>query len=454
MLRDGIRLTLTWLRRAINQPFEELNRWQRAARFAYDLGQYGARQLREDRAPQMASALAFRTLFGLAPVLVVAMIFVRAIKGTDAILQSLHVVLVGAGLDKIRVVQGSDGTDAVAPDLSLAVWIENLTAQLASVNLSAIGWVGLVLILYAAIGLMVTIENSFNIVYRAPDGRPWTRRVPLYWFILTISPLLVGLASYVNDLFAVWVLSVDTWQWLLFTAKMLWSFGLVWLFVFTVYNLIPCSVVNVRPSLVGSFVAAVLLTVGKNTLGAYLGSAFVINQLYGTLGLVPLFMLWVYLMWLAVLFGLQVSATLQILHGRSLKELDPPQARSGIIDPTCVLTIMEVVAEHFTNGDVPITIHHLAETTSLPEATVVRIVDRLVNGNWLHRVEHAETAISLARPPEKMHADALIALGYQMVDEGAAGRCTVLFDELREAQKSVAQGVTLDRLVSPIAQRS
>ena len=65
MLPNGIRQFIGSLRRAINEPFRELNRWQRAARFTYDLGRYGARQLKEDRAPQMASALAFRTLFGL-----------------------------------------------------------------------------------------------------------------------------------------------------------------------------------------------------------------------------------------------------------------------------------------------------------------------------------------------------------------------------------------------------
>ena len=49
-----------------------------------------------------------------------------------------------------------------------------------------------------------------------------------------------------------------------------------------------------------------------------------------SLGLVPLFMFWVYLMWLAVLFGLQVSATLQMLHGRKLDEVDHKAVRAGI----------------------------------------------------------------------------------------------------------------------------
>ena len=72
MLRDRLESLVSWLRRVITQPFGELNRWQRAVRFGYDLGRFGARQLKHDRAQHMAAALSFRTLFSLLPVLVVA----------------------------------------------------------------------------------------------------------------------------------------------------------------------------------------------------------------------------------------------------------------------------------------------------------------------------------------------------------------------------------------------
>ena len=66
-----IRKMMHRLQEAIVQPRHELDRWQKAARFVYDLGRCGLRQLDNDRATQMAAALAFRTLFGLMPVLVV-----------------------------------------------------------------------------------------------------------------------------------------------------------------------------------------------------------------------------------------------------------------------------------------------------------------------------------------------------------------------------------------------
>ena len=39
---------------------------------------------------------------------------------------------------------------------------------------------------------VVAVENSFNTIYRVQRGRPWTRRVPMYWFMLTVSPLVLA----------------------------------------------------------------------------------------------------------------------------------------------------------------------------------------------------------------------------------------------------------------------
>ena len=84
--------------------------------------------------------------------------------------------------------------------------------------------------------------------------------------------------------------------------------------LFAIYKLVPNTTVTIRSALAGAFVSALLLELGKRFLDLYLGKAFAVSQLYGSLGLVPLFMFWVYLMWLAVLFGLEVCAMLQGLR--------------------------------------------------------------------------------------------------------------------------------------------
>jgi membrane protein len=437
MIQEAMHAASQWLRRVLTRPLDELDRWQKAVRFAYDLGRYGAQQLRQDRASQMAAALTFHTLFGLLPVLVVATVLVQAMGNmNDWFLQPLGKLLNSVGLDQVKVVS-QEGTS-----ISLSVWLQELVRGAERIDWATIRWVGLAVTIYAAVGLMVTIENSFNTIYRAPQGRPWTRGLPLYWFILTLSPAAVALSTYVNGRVTQFLHSIEASGWVSVAAGTLWSVLAVWLFMFLVYVLFPNTTVAVRPALVGALVAAVLLEIGKRTMGAYLNNALSISQLYGSLGLIPLFMYWVYLMWLVVLFGLEVSATLQMLHGRQLEEVQTIKRELKMIDPASVLSVMEVVAEHFQAAR-PATPRELAEMTSIPEHVVAQMLERLVDAGFLHRLASEDRAVSLARPPESVTADQLIAIGFGMVAPSGAGRTSALSEKLREVQTKVAAEYTL-----------
>lgn len=443
MIRRTMSSVMRRLTRIITQPRDELGRWQRAVRFCYDLAHHGARQLRDDRAPQMAAALAFRALFALFPVLVVGTILVRAVIGIDEFLTLIDELFASAKLGEVRVVLPAG---AAGQSDTLRQWLDTLVGEAAAINLAAVGWVGLVVVLYAAIGLVVTIENAFNIVYRAPQGRSWTRRVPLYWFILTVSPVAIGIIAYVNSYFEGWIASVETWQWLLAVARVLWSCLVGWLLMVAVYALIPNTTVDLRPAAIGALVSVILLQFGIRTLGAYLENAFSISQLYGSLGLIPLFMFWVYLMWLAVLFGLEVSATLQLLHGRRLEEIERKRERTGLIDPAAVLTVMEIIAERFCSGR-QTTSQKICEQTAIAPPIVESMLERLIEAGVLHRIDRSENIVCLSRPPEQVFAGPLLDIGFSMVDADRLGRPSSLLKRLRHAQTSLAAGITLAALV-------
>ena len=183
-------------------------RWQATSRFGYDLGRFGARQLRHDRAPQMPAALAFRAMFGLVPVLIVATILVRAIMRVDDFLAVIGELLARVGLDHVKIVHPG-GSETKSPALS--AWLGNLIIEAAEICLTAIGWFGLAMVSYAAVSLLFTIENVFNTIYRVTAGRPWTRRVSLYWFPLTASPIVIGLGGWLNSHFESWLTAMDAW---------------------------------------------------------------------------------------------------------------------------------------------------------------------------------------------------------------------------------------------------
>jgi membrane protein len=436
-----------WLKRVITQPREELDRYQKAVRFAYDLSRFGARQLNHDRADQMAAALSFRTLFGLLPVLVVATVLVKALGLEEHYLEPLGRLFQFWGLDSVRIIPPGAAADAAEATISLSTWLSDRVREAEQVNIAAIGWMGVAITLYAAIGLMVTIENCFNHIYHAPEGRPWTSRVPVYWFVLTLSPLLIVLSTYVDGRFQELMSGLAARGWLSTTVGVLWSVFAIWLVMLAVYALFPNTRVHLRPAMAGALVAAVLLEFGKRTMGLYLQNALSISQLYGSLGLIPLFMFWVYLMWLAVLFGLEVSAILQHLRGRRLAELQERRSDPALVEPAMVTLIMKQIAQGFAAGRAT-TLEQVAETTQLPPPIVERILDRLAVAGWLHRLSEPEESVTLSRPPETIPVRRLLDVGFALVerdtrDDGDAR----LLDELRAAQQQAAGDAHLGSLL-------
>jgi membrane protein len=431
----------------MTQPRGDLSRFQKTLLFVYDLGRHGARQLQHDRAPQMAGALAFRTLFALLPVMVLGTVLVRAFRGFDQMEHWLSDLFTRAGFDNFQVTGMTETDAAVAGGQSLSKWLLELLDQVQHINLAAIGWVGLAVVIYSAIGLMVTIEKSFNIIYRAPEGRSWPRRLSVYWTVLTLGPGAIVAATWVGNLLDEFVASHGGWWSLFRAAPVIWNYVAIWLVTFALYKLIPNTNVTFRSALFGALLAAILLELGKRLLGVYFAKAVSFSQLYGSLGLIPVFMFWVYVMWLIVLFGLEVAATLQMLGGRRRLEQLEARERTGLVDPTSVLLVMQVIARHFEMSQ-PTTARQIADEMALTETTVAQMLDYLIAAGVVHRLDRGDGAVGLARPPDQVSADELIEVGYRMADEGGVERRSALIERLRDAQKSLAGKITLANLAA------
>lgn len=430
--------SLDTLQRIVTRPVDELNRWQRAVQWLYEFGRHGWKQLNEDDAISLAAALAYRTLFGLLPVLVVATLTAKAFFG-DRLPQIVAWVIGLLGAEDVTI---SSGEESVA----LGDWLQTMVAKAQSVNLAGIGWIGGVILIYSAISLMVTIENSFNRIVRAPQGRPWHKRIPLYWFVLTVGPILLGLTPWLESRYTAAVASIGSWQWLFGIAKFAWNLVIIWAFMFTLYLWVPNATMRVRPVLVGSLLAAILLEIGKRFLGAYFQSLSA-SPVYGSLGLVPLFMFWVYLMWMAVLFGLEVTSMAQNLHGRRMQELELKRAggRGELVDPASVLLIMREIDQRFTAGQTT-GAESLSESTAIPIGAVERMLERLVERGVLHRVGEDHEHVALARPAESIGAEELMQIGWELADGAGGPRDVEFVAQLREAQSTLAAGTTLASL--------
>lgn len=448
MIRSLVRDVVEWTTRVVTHPREELTHWQATARFWYDLARVGGRQLREDRALQMAAALAFHTLFALMPLAIVSTALFKGLQGVDKLRSLVHQLVQSAGLDAVRIMPAAaDGQPGAPESISLGAWLEDMIGAFGTIDLETLGLVGFAVMIYAAVAMMVTIEDCFNTIYRSPEGRSWLRRLPIYWTVLTVGPIGIAVLFVVDATVGHWIASVDASGGLLRVLGVIWSIGLITLMLLGTFVLLPNTHVSWRSAIGGALVSAVLLHVGKVGLAAYVNNAFSFSHLYGPLGFVPVLMLWTYAMWICILFGVEVAAIVQRLGGRrdELEEMERIRLRTGMVDPASVLLLMEVVAEGFESGR-PVTLGQLIEETGLPEPLTVEILDRLQQRGFVHRVAAAEPAYALARPPADISAASLLEFGHGMLHDHHGRRKSAVVEALRHSQRELAANTSLAAL--------
>src|SRR5262249_49137768 len=132
--------------------------------------------------------------------------------------------------------------------------IQKVCTNAGSVELKSVGIMGFVLLLWAAVSLIVTTEKIFNGIYRAPAGRPWRLRIPIYFTAMVAGPACVArslLATAHDDVGDMPLLGP-----LLRLAGSLMATAVTWGLLFALYKTLPSARVATRPALLGSLVAA------------------------------------------------------------------------------------------------------------------------------------------------------------------------------------------------------
>ncbi len=460
--------------RLLTQPMEELTRAQRSVRYMLDLGKYCARELRVDRAGEMAAALTYHTLFSLLPTIVLMLVVMKMFVGEvqredlkqNAVDFALQWIQPDEG-DKAKLPEDWQGplppgeyspADGDAQSefenarLALTQNIQDLIAKLEDISFGSIGIVGVILFLFAATKLLSTIEHSFNRIYDAPYGRPLYVRLPLYYTAITFAPLLVLAGQYAQTLIIGWIEQAATVTgqsvgWLGELTALLTPFATTWLVLLLLYRFLPNTKVSSKASAIGSFVAAVgwiaLIEVFKIYVRG-LGT----SKLYGALALLPLFLLWLYFTWLIVLFGVEVTYTIQSMKGRRFKSLRNMEDRDILFDPRWMIPLVAMIGRSFQKGE-PIRMNELQTASGLPNRAIANIIDMLTQAKIIHHVEHGEPGVpayTLARPPESIGIDELLDLSEKaaMRERNRATLTgTSVVAQLHTAQMREAQGQSL-----------
>jgi membrane protein len=178
--------------------------------------------------------------------------------------------------------------------------------------------VGVVALIFTAILLLGTIEDQLHAIWRVRVTRPWLQRVLIYWTVLTLGPLLLGMSLSLSGYLEAAARTIGFDAALIERTLALGFERVARLMPFLletfactlVYALIPNCTVRWREAVLGGLVAAILIELLKLGFGIYIARLSSYRTVYGAVAAIPIFLLWMYISWAAVLFGAVLAAAL------------------------------------------------------------------------------------------------------------------------------------------------
>jgi len=248
---------------------------------------------------EAASALAFETLLSLVPLLTVMF----GLFSKISILQEFSVMI--QNFIFINFV----------PEFGQTVeqYIHIFSTKASQLTIG-----GSFILILVALMLLATIDNTFNRIWAIKKKRNPVKRIFIYFLLLFLGPLLIGaslaLTSYLLSIPV--IADVDT----LFNIK---TYLLRWLpfFMTTVtfvllYILVPNCNVSSRHAVIAGIICAILFELAKYAFGIYIREMSDLKNIYGTLAIIPLFFVWIYISWVIILFGAHLTFCLSLFHAK------------------------------------------------------------------------------------------------------------------------------------------
>lgn len=238
--------------------------------------------------------------------------------------------------------------------------------------------VGVVFLLWTMISLIRSIEVVFNEIWQVPRGRSIWRMVTDYLAIVLVLPILLICASGISIFMSSSLTTLLPYGFMQPAIEALFDLlGVVlsWLFFAGTYMLVPNTKVKFRSAIIPGIIVGTAVQIlqwlfisGQLYVAKY-------NAIYGSFSFLPLFLIWMQLVWLFTLSGGVLCYAIQNMgeynYGDNIQNI------SDRYRMATTLVVMTIIAQRFHRGEPPLTLRQIALDYRLPINLITPEVDRL-----------------------------------------------------------------------------
>ena len=277
------------------------------------------KEWQRDKVSLLAAALAYYTVFSIAPLLVIAIAIAGAVFGEEAAR--------GEIVSQIDYLVGQQGAEAI--ETALANANQPKLGSAASI-------ISILVLFIGASGVFAQLQSALNTVWNVrvkPGAGIWEfvrKRLLSFGMVLSIGFLLLVSLVISTILSAISKLDVNLlsgfaplWQ----GINSLISFGLITLLFALIYKYLPDVKIRWKDVWVGAIITALLFILGKYLIGLYLGKSS-LGSTYGAAGSLIVFLAWVFYSAQVLLFGAELTQVYTRRYGSKIR----PDRHAEMID--------------------------------------------------------------------------------------------------------------------------
>jgi membrane protein len=311
-------------------------------------------------APQNAAALTYTTLLSLVPLMTVTLAVFSAFPVADRVYQVIQDF----------VFQNFVPTSGEVLQQHLVEFSEKA---------SRLTGPGMAFLLVVALLMMANIDRALNAIWEVKSKRGFASKFLIYWAVLSLGPVLIG-ASVVVTSYIVSLPILSEAASTGFGRKLLGMTPVVAsaLAFAMMYAVVPNRRIRILHAVAGGVFAALLFEAAKRGFGFYITQFPTYEAIYGALATIPIFLVWLYLSWIIVLLGAEVTHCLSLFRWTSSEQ---GSERLGLGDAVDVLLALD---EHAARGIAPTTSRLAAQRKRWLEPQLEDLLNKLKGLRWVH----------------------------------------------------------------------
>jgi len=333
-----------------------------------------------DRIPVRAATLSYWSAVGAVPLLVLSFALAGPLGVKGATIESVRNLLYDTVLSE-------------AVGVELIAIIEGMLNQ---VDLETVGWIGVFGLMVIASQIYFQVELAFNDIFATPLKRSWFWRFSLFNLSVVVGPILIA-----GGIFLTAWLPANTNQFSIIVPWLMTSVAFT-----AAIKYLPNTYVHWRSAIIGGVLSAALFEAAKSGFALYtdlLGTHDSMTRLYGSVAFLPVFLLWLNVVWTVVLMGVELayvvdkrSALLEVQRERAE---DPHAWRRR---PDGLFAVGVLLALYDATLDGPANVGRIADLAGVPRHHTQEALEVLEDAGVVHRP--APRRWLPAHPPESITA--------------------------------------------------